>query len=97
MATRKARSARFKAPALRSAARSNIPPIAFTRADWRALTGFPLSTCNELVSTGLLRSVKIGRRRGFVYSDVAAWFEQLAASGKVIQPRKLYNQRKAGR
>ena len=72
-------------------------PITFGRDQWEAVTGLPLQTANEMVATGLIRSLKVGRRRLFVHADVAKMFDRLAARGETIEPRRLYNQRKAGR
>ena len=70
-------------------------PITFGRADWEALTGLPETTADELVSTGMIRSLKVGRRRLFIYADVQKFFEKLAASGTVLEPRRTYEAQRA--
>jgi len=79
-------------PITKSAA---APAIAFGRDQWQAITGLPLTTCNELVALGLIRSMKVGKRRIFLHADVTAMLEKLARTGKTLEPRKLYLARRA--
>jgi len=71
-------------------------PIAFGRREWPALTGTPMTTCTAMVSEGLVRSLKVGKRRLFLYQDVKALFERLAERGEALQPRKIRDARLRG-
>jgi len=66
------------------------PALAFTRAQWRSVTGMPTKTCDYLVATGAIKSFKVGRRRMFRMADVAAWLEKIARSGKNPEPREKF-------
>lgn len=78
-----------------TAKRAPSPPLSFSRTEWRAVTGIPRSTCDELVATGAIRSIKIGRRRIFLLRDVERWLQGLAATGKNPEPRETYNAHRA--
>jgi hypothetical protein len=69
--------------------------IAFGRAEWEQITSLPLTSADEMVTLGLIRSLKIGRRRIFLFADVKTMFEKLAARGETLQPRQLHNARRA--
>ena len=67
-----------------------LPTLAFTRAEWQSVTGLPLKTCDELVAIGAIRSFKVGRRRLFRLTDVQAWLEKVARTGKNPEPRENF-------
>jgi hypothetical protein len=79
----------------KTAKRGVAPSLAFSRTEWRAVTGLPRSTCDELVSIGAIRSIKIGRRRIFLLRDVERWLRDLAVTGRNPQPRARYNAHRA--
>jgi hypothetical protein len=72
-----------------------VEAISFSREAWTAVTGLPLTSCDELVATGQIRSLKVGRRRLFLHADVKLFLEKLARSPRAISPRKLNEERKA--
>jgi hypothetical protein len=77
---------------------ANSPaPITFGRDRWEELTGLPITSANDLVALGLIRSLKVGRRRLFLYADLGELFKKLAARGENLKPRKLRDERKANR
>lgn len=73
-----------------------LPQLSFGRAEWSAITGLPVTTCDELVRLGELPSFMIGRRRMFLIADVQRWLNKVRRSGRNPNPRKRVNAAKAG-
>lgn len=70
-----------------------LPQLSFTRAEWPAITGLPLTTCDELVRLGDLPSFMVGRRRMFLVADVERWLRKLRRTGRNPDPRARINAR----
>jgi excisionase family DNA binding protein len=69
---------------------SALPALAFTRNQWRVVTGLPVKTADYLVATGAIKSIKVGRRRLFRLADVEAWLARLARTGENPKPLERF-------
>lgn len=80
----------------RSADGHELRRLAFGRDQFEEVVGVPLTSANALVSEGLIRSFKIGRRRLFLYEDVERLLKRLADRGEKLEPRRLRDARLKG-
>jgi hypothetical protein len=69
-----------------------LPPqlqqLSFGRAEWSAMTGLPVTTCDELVRLGELPSFFMGRRRMFLVEDVQRYLRKLRRTQRNPHPRQ---------
>jgi excisionase family DNA binding protein len=76
-----------------------LPPqleqLSFGRAEWEAITGLPLKTCDELVRLNELPSFMVGRRRCFLIEDVRRYLRKLRRTGRNPDPRTRMDALKA--